>query len=72
MGESESESELSKEYKRLKKELSVLRLKIDPREFERKTKLQLAKVNKLASDWLPHLDTENPMLLYPFTKRSSL
>ncbi|HAS4936949.1 TPA: DUF3732 domain-containing protein [Vibrio cholerae] len=60
MGESESESELSKEYKRLKKELSVLRLKIDPREFERKTKLQLAKVNKLASDWLPHLDTENP------------
>lgn len=60
MGESEDESELSKEYKRLKGELSALRLKIDPREFDRKTKLQLAKVNKLATEWLPQLDTENP------------
>lgn len=60
MGDSEDESELSQEYKRLKNELSLLKQKIDPREFDRKTKLQLNKVNKLATDWLPHLDTENP------------
>lgn len=39
MGELESESELFKEYKWFKKELLVLRLKIDFREFECKIKL---------------------------------
>lgn len=60
MGETSDESELSKEYKKLKLEFEDLKSKVNPQLLKHKTLLQLQKVNKLATDWLPSLDTENP------------
>ena len=60
MGASDDERELEKEYKRLKKEFEGLKEQVNPQSLKHKTYLQLQKVNKLATDWLPSLDTENP------------
>lgn len=60
MGASDDESELEKEYKRLKREFEGLKEQVNPQSLKHKTFLQLQKVNKLATDWLPSLDTENP------------
>ncbi|MCJ8293343.1 MAG: DUF3732 domain-containing protein [Colwellia sp.] len=60
MGVTDDESELAKEYKELQKEYGELKSKVNPQALKHKTTLQLQKVNKLATDWLPSLDTENP------------
>ena len=60
MGATDDESELAKEYRKLKKDFEVLKAKVNPQSLKHKTYLQLQKVNKLATDWLPSLDTENP------------
>lgn len=60
MSDIDEKSELTKEYNKLNLELSQLRKKVIPSNFQKKTELQLQKVNKLATAWLPHLDTENP------------
>ncbi|MDR6982360.1 hypothetical protein J2X32_000978 [Rheinheimera pacifica] len=60
IGETDDESLLAKEYKKLKQELEDLKSKVNPQTLKQKTALQLQIVNKLATDWLPSLDTENP------------
>ena len=54
------ESELELEYLRLKEELSSIRSLTATKDFSLRTELQLKRVDKLATDWLPMLDTENP------------
>ena len=60
IGETSDESELSREYQRLRTQYDTLKLKLNPQALAYKTKLKLQQVNKLATEWLPHLDTENP------------
>ena len=60
MGVIDDENELMKEYKRLKEEFERLKSKVNPKSLKYKTDLQLEKVSKLATEWLPSLDTENP------------
>jgi hypothetical protein len=60
MGASIDEGELAEKFKKLKGDYETLKLKLNPQALMHKTKLQLQQVNKLATEWLPHLDTENP------------
>jgi hypothetical protein len=60
MGETNDESALAKEYKELKSQFKKLKSEVNLNEINYKKSLQLKLVSKLATDWLPSLDTEYP------------
>lgn len=62
MKATDEEADLYKEYKELKLKLTKLKSLVDVRDMAYKVGLELKKVNKFATDWLPYLDTEHPDL----------